>query len=106
MLALNRRMIAQDYVAPAQSLAAIHGKTIADGHADRVGNEHRHAAGTLSDELTVRADQPDGEVFILVDVRTEGRARDVGVDLIGDRDDAVADHFEGDGVDGVLVEVC
>ena len=102
MLALNRRVIAQDHVAAMQSLAAIDGKAVAHGHADRVGDEHRHAAGALRDQLAIRADESDSEVFILVDVGTESRARDVGVDLIGDRNDAVADHFEGDGVDGMI----
>ncbi len=45
----------------------------------------------------------DGKVFVFVDVRAERRARNIGVDLIGDRDDAVADHFEGDRIDGVVL---
>ena len=85
-----------------QALTAIDGKTIAHRHADRVGNEDRHTAGALGDELTIRTYQPNGEIFVLVYVRTKGRARDVRVDLIGDRNDAVTDDFEGDGIDGWL----
>ncbi len=98
VLSLNRRVIAQEHVTVLQALAAIDGEAIAHRHADRIGNEDRHAAGALGDQLTIRAYQPNGEIFILVYVRAEGRARDVRVDLIGDRNDAVTDDFEGDGV--------
>src|SRR5688572_24122651 len=100
MLSLNRRMIAQEHVTVLQALATIDGKAIAHRHADRIGNEDRHAAGALGDQLTIRAYQPNGEIFILVYVRAEGRARDVRVNLIGDRNDAMTDDFEGDGIGG------
>jgi hypothetical protein len=100
VLALNRCVIAQEHVTLLQAFATIHCKAIAHRHANRVGNEDRHAAGALRDELTVRAHQPHGKIFILIYVRAEDCARDVSVDLIGDRDDAVADDLEGDRVDG------
>ena len=40
--------------------------------------------------------QADGEIVVFVDVGAERRARDVGVDLVGDRHQAVADHLERD----------
>jgi hypothetical protein len=74
-----------------QALTNLQRKAIAHRHADRVGNEDRHTAGALGDEITIRTYQPNGEIFILVYVRAEGRTGDVRVDLIGDRDDAVTD---------------
>ena len=50
--------------------------------------------------LPVSVGEPDGEVVVLVDVGGKRRALDVGVDLVGDRDEAVADHFQRDGIDG------
>ena len=44
--------------------------------------------------------EPDREVVVLVDVGAERRALDVGVDLVGDRDEAVPDHLERDRIDG------
>ena len=74
MLALNCRVIAQDHVAVVQTLAPVDGQSIADRHAHRIGDEHRHAAGALGDQLTVCADQPDGKIFVFVNIGTEGRA--------------------------------
>src|SRR5688500_3650681 len=102
MLALNRRVIAQNHVAALQAPATVDGKAVAHGHADRVGDEDGHAAGALRDQLAIGAYESDGEIFVLVDVGTESRARDVRIDLIGDRNNAVADHFEGDGIDGMI----
>src|SRR5688572_1811505 len=105
MLALNRRVIAQNHVAALQALATVDGKAVAHGHADRVGDEDGHAAGALRDQLAIGAYESDGEIFVLVDVGTESCARDIRIDLIGDRNDAVADHFEGDGIDGLSASV-
>ena len=103
MLALNRGMIAQHDVAVVQPFAAIDSEPVAHGHADRVGNEDRHAAGALRDQFAVGAHQPDGEVLVFIDVRTESGARDIRIDLVSDRHEAVADDFERDGIDGVIV---
>ena len=56
MLALNRRVIAQNDVAMVQSLASVDGEAVAHRHADRVGDENRHAASALRDQLAIRAD--------------------------------------------------
>jgi hypothetical protein len=40
------------------------------------------------------------EVIVLVDVGAERRALDVGVDLVRDRNQAVAEHFQRDRIDG------
>ena len=45
------------------------------------------------------ADESDGVVFVLVNIRAERRARHVGVDLIADRNNAVANHFQSDRID-------
>ena len=100
MLALHGGVVAEHDVAVMQALAAVDRKPVAHRHADRVGDEGRHAAGALRDQLAVGVGQPDGEVVVLVDVGGKRRALDVGVDLIGDRDEAVADHFQRDGIDG------
>ena len=48
-----------------------------------------------------RVGEADREILVFVDIGAEGGALDIGVDLIGDRDEAVADHLERDRIDGV-----
>ena len=100
VLALHRGVIAEHDVAVMQPLLAVDLQSVAHRHADGVGDERRHAAGALRDQLAVGADEADGEVVVLVDVGRERRALDVGVDLVGDRDEPVPDHFERDRIDG------
>jgi hypothetical protein len=52
--------------------------------ADGVGDEDRHAAGALRDQLAVGAHEADRKVFVFINVGTESRARDIGIDLISD----------------------
>ena len=85
-----------------QTIFAVHRESVAHRHADRVGDKHRNAAGALRDQLAIGPGEAHGKVFVLVNIRAKRRACDVGVDLIGDRHQSVADHFEGDRVDGVL----
>ena len=47
MLPLNRRVIADDYVAFVEIFLAVGLQTVAHRYADRIGNEDRHAAGAL-----------------------------------------------------------
>jgi hypothetical protein len=54
-------------------------------------------------DCAVDADEADRVILIFVNVRAERRARHVGVDLIADRNDAVADHFESDRIDGFML---
>ena len=103
MLTLNRGVIAQHDVAVVQPFAAIDSEPVAHGHADGVGDEDRHAAGALRDQFAVGAHQPDGKVFVFINVGTESGARDIRIDLISDRHEAVADDFECDGIDRVIV---
>src|SRR5262245_2111411 len=105
MLSLNRGMVAYHHVAVVEAGGAIGCQTVAHRHADGVGNENRHTAGALRDQLAVGAHQADGEVFVLIDVGAESGARNVGIDLIGDRYEAVADDFERDGIDHSLFVV-
>src|SRR5215475_10416846 len=105
MLSLNRGMVAYHHVAVVEAGNPIGCQTIAHRHADGVGDEDRHTAGALSDQLAVGAHQADGKVFVLVDVGAESRARDIGIDLIGDRYEAVTDDFERDGIDRALFGV-
>jgi hypothetical protein len=56
VLALNRRVIAHHDIAVMQTLTAVYRKPIAHRHADRVGDKHRHAAGTLSDQFAFSTD--------------------------------------------------
>ncbi len=99
VLALHRGVVAEHDVAVMQPLLAVDLQSVAHRHADRVGDERRHAASALRDQLALGADQPDGEIVVLVDIGRERRALDVGVDLVGDRDEAVADHFQRDRID-------
>src|SRR5581483_2372226 len=64
------------------------------------GDEYRHAAGRLRQQLALRADEAHRVIFVFVNVGAKRRARHVGVDLIADRNDAVADDFERDRIDG------
>ena len=84
MLTLNRGVIAQHDVAVVQPFAAIDSEPVAHGHADGVGDEDRHAAGALRDQVAVGAHEADRKVFIFVNVGTKSRARDIGIDLISD----------------------
>ena len=85
MLALHRRVVADDDVALVQIFPAVDFQTVFHRHAHRVGDEHRHAAGGLRKQFARGADESDGIVLVLVDIRAERRARHVGVDLVADR---------------------
>src|SRR5262245_29434293 len=98
MLTLHRGVIADDDIALVQVLSAIYRHAVFHRRADGIGNEHRHAAGGLREQFANGADKADRVVFVLVNIRAERRARHVGVDLIADRDDAMADDFERDRV--------
>ena len=100
VLALHRRVVAEHHVAGVKPLAPVDLQSVAHRHADRVGDERRHAAGALRDQLSVGVGEPDREVVVLVDIGAERGALDVGVDLVGDRHQAMPDHFERDRVDG------
>jgi len=65
--------------------------------------ESSRRLSSLRDQLAVRADQSDSKVFVFVNIRAKSRARDIGVDLIRDRNDAAANHFEGDGINDMLL---
>ena len=87
MLALHGGVIADDDVAMVQPLAAV------DFRARRAPpcrpNRRRKAAcrRCIARQMAVGADQADGEIVIFVDIGAERGALDVGVDLIGDRDE-------------------
>src|SRR5262249_7661730 len=49
---------------------------------------------------TVGIGKSDREVVVFVNIRAERRPLDVSVDLVGDRHEAMADHFQRDRVDG------
>lgn len=53
------------------------------------------SAGTPGGAM-VGVDQSDRVILVLVDVGAERRARDVGIDLISRRNQAVADHLKRD----------
>ena len=99
MLALHGGVVAEHDVAVVQARLAVDLQAVAHRHADGVGDERRHAAGALRDQLPVGADEADREVVVLVDIGTERRALDVGVDLVGDRHEAVTDHLERDRIE-------
>src|SRR5439155_14897493 len=90
---------AQHHVAVKKTRAPVDREPIAYRHADGVGDERRHAAGALRDQLTIGAGEAHREIVVLVDVRAECRALDIGVDLIGNADEAMPDHFQSDRID-------
>ena len=84
MLSLHRRVIAQQDVAVMQAVEAEYGDAITHCHAHRIGDEGRHAASVLREQLPAGAGDADGKIIIFVDIGTEGGALDVGVNLVGD----------------------
>ncbi len=99
MLALHGGVIADHDIAVVETLAAVDREPIPHrAIPTRIGHEWRHAAGALGDELAFWPGQADGEIVVLVDLGTESGTLDVGIDLVGDRDQAMADHFERDRV--------
>ena len=54
MLALHGGVIAEHDVAVVQTRAAVDLQAVAHRHADRIGNEGRHAAGALREQLRRR----------------------------------------------------
>jgi len=59
MLTLNRGMIAHYHVAVVKAGGAVGCQPVAHRHADGVGDEDRHAAGALRDQVAVGADEAD-----------------------------------------------
>ena len=105
MLALHRRMITDDDIAFEQPFAPVNLEPVAHRGADRIRDEGRHPAGRLRDEMPLDIDKTDGEILIFIDIRAEGRAGDVGVDLVRDRNDTVTQHFERDRIElGLLAD--
>src|SRR5262245_6926274 len=95
MLALDRSMIAEDNITLVEIVTAVDFQPVLYRHADGIGNKDRHAAGALGQQLSLNANKANGVVLVFVDVRAECRARHIGVDLIADGDNAMADHFKG-----------
>ncbi len=66
------------------------------GHA---ADEHGQAE-TDGNGLALRSEEADGEIERLVDDEVVGGPHQVGLHLLGDGEEAVADDLDGDGVDG------
>ena len=104
MLALYRRMIADDHIAFMQPHRAINLEPIActpapTASATKIGL----AAIALRDQPAIGIRHADRIVLVFINIRTERRAGHIRVDLIVDRDNAVADDFESDRIDGLLL---
>jgi len=99
MLTLYRGVIAYHDIAPVQTRAAVNREPIAHRHADGIGDEDRHPPSALRNEFTLRTHEPHRKIFVLVNIGAEGGARNVGIDLIRDRDQTVANHLESDRVE-------
>ena len=84
MLTLNCGVITHHHVAVVKAGGAVGCQAVAHRHADGVGDKDWHAAGALRDQVAVGAHEADRKVFIFVNVGTESRARDIGIDLISD----------------------
>ena len=97
VLPLHGGMIADHNIAVIEPTVGL--QPVTDRGPDGIGDEGRHAARRLGDELPVHVHQPDREVLVFVDIGTECRARDVGVDLVGDGNDAEPDDLERDRID-------
>ena len=102
MLPLHGRMVAEDEVAVLQPVQPVDVEPIDHRAADAVGDECRDAFLALGDEIAVGADEGDRVIAIFGDVMAECHAGDIGLDLIGDGDDAVAQHLDGDQISGSM----
>ena len=71
---------------------------VGDDHAE-IGDEMRHAADVLRNQLALGVEQRGAVVAHLVDHHVVGGALQVGRHLVGDGRQRVADHFERDGVE-------
>ncbi len=98
VLAGDRLMIGDDDVARGKALPAVALHGVGDDDAE-VGDEMRHAADVLADQLAGGVDQRGAEVAHLVDHHVVGGALQIDRHLIGDRGERIADDFERDGIE-------
>ena len=68
---------------------------------DRIGQAADEHWQTEADRnsIAVGIEQSNGEILRLVDNHVVSGAHQIGFHLIGDRDDRVADHLRGEGID-------
>src|SRR5262245_1791534 len=92
-------MVANHDVALVEILPAIDFQPVLHRHADRIGNKNWHAAGALGQQFSFGADEAYRVIFVFVDVRTECRARHIGIDLITDGNYSMPDHFQSYRID-------
>jgi hypothetical protein len=52
----------------------------------------------LGHHLSIGPDKPDGKILVFIDIGAERGARDIGVDLVGDGNNAVANYLQSDGI--------
>jgi hypothetical protein len=89
-------IVGDDDIALVELLLAVDRESVADGRAEHIGNEERHAAGALRQQPAVRIDDANRIVLVLIDDRAVSRAGNVGVDLIRDRNQPPPDHLDSD----------
>ena len=98
VLAGDRLVVGDDDVARLEAVGAVAPHAVGDENAE-VGDEVRHAADVLRNELALGVEQRGAIVAHLVDHHVVGGALQVGRHLVGDGGQGVADHFERDGVE-------
>jgi len=98
VLAGDRLMVGDDDVARGEAVPAVALHGVGDDDAE-VGDEMRHAADVLADQLAGGVDQRGAEVAHLVDHHVVGGALQIDRHLIGDRGERIADDFERDGIE-------
>src|SRR6516165_1605175 len=99
VLPRDRLVIGDDDVAGREALPAVAPHAVGDDDAE-IGDEMRHPADVLADQLAGGIDQRGAEVAHLVDHHVVGGALQIDRHLVGDRGQRIADDFERDGIEG------
>ena len=98
VLPRHRLVVGDDDIARLEAVPSVAPQAVGDDDAE-VGDEMRHPADVLADQLAGGVDQRGAEVAHLVDHHVVGGALQVGRHLVGDRRQRVADHLQRDRVE-------
>ena len=80
-------------------IEAVQRQAIEHRQTQDIGQKDRNAPARLGDQAALGIDHAYRIVLVLVDKGAVGGARQVGLDLIGNRLQQLADDFQGDRID-------
>src|SRR5689334_11579041 len=99
MLTHRPAVVRDQHIAGVDILPTVNGDAIENREAEDIGEKDRNAATRLRNEAAFGVDDADGIILIFVDQRTEGRARQVCFDLVGDGLEKLTDDLKRDRID-------